>query len=482
MGGQYIFWGGSSNTGVTSRVDIYDTVSKTWTNTTLSSDKYMFTGTTANGKIFFGGGVSFTLPKYRNSLDIYNANTYTRTTTYFPFIGGRNLTALSIGDNIIFAGGDVGNALSAQSWIHIYNAYTNQWSPSLTLSQPKTELTSLIYKNKAYFIGGITYDAATNKSFPSETIDVYDNASESWSVMPIPRMITSAVGVKRAYIRSAVAGCKMFLLPDVAIESLSADTIAIYDFARNTWSYETLPHPHIKSIIAASGNKVYFAGGSEPSNTNFSADIDILTLEPKLQLAIANTAVTTYDFGTVETGDLSTINVALSNEGDYDLLFKDLTQRISISGDVDDFTLDPAALQTTDTLEPAEIITLPVSFHSTTTGTKQITISIQSNDPNAPVYTLTVTGTATDISTSVLKPSEQNITVYPNPTTGILYIDTQQQGTLNVQVLNVQGQTVKKQSLTDDDADLDISALPDGFYVVKITGERSSAVVKVLKR
>ncbi|SFX98648.1 T9SS type A sorting domain-containing protein, partial [Cytophaga hutchinsonii] len=175
-------------------------------------------------------------------------------------------------------------------------------------------------------------------------------------------------------------------------------------------------------------------------------------------------------------------SVAVSNEGDYDLLFKDLTQRISISGDAADFSIDHGMLQLTDTLEPAEIIALPVSFHPTTTGTKQITLTINSNDPNTPAYTLTVTGTATDIPTSILNRSEQNIAVYPNPTTGILHIDSQQPGTLNVQVTNLQGQTVKKQTLTDDTAGLDISALPDGFYVVKITGDQSSAVVKVLKQ
>jgi hypothetical protein len=46
------------------------------------------------------------------------------------------------------------------------------------------------------------------------------------------------------------------------------------------------------------------------------------------------------------------------------LLFKDFTQRISISGDVDNFSIDPSLLQLTDTLEPAEIITLPLSFHT----------------------------------------------------------------------------------------------------------------------
>lgn len=138
-------------------------------------------------------------------------------------------------------------------------------------------------------------------------------------------------------------------------------------------------------------------------------------------------------------------------------------------------------LQLTDTLEPAEIITLPVSFHPSTTGAKQLSITIQSNDPNTPAYTLTVTGNATDIPTSVLNSSEQSIVVYPNPTTGILHIEFNQQNIFSVQIINLQGQTVKKETLKDN-AGLDISALPDGFYVVKIDGDKSSSVIKVLKQ
>jgi hypothetical protein len=471
------------------KVDIYDTLTGLWSAQYLSEARVTLAAGAANGKVVFGGGekkTSSTEPSY--VVDTYSSITNTWIAGTFKPLQGviqrTRLTGVSFQNKIYFAGGETISV--PKDLINVYNTETNAWRRD-TLKEAKYNLKSFAYKDAVYFAGGQINLSGT----PADTIEIYRPASDSWEYVQIPYFFKRIRnGQERIYNQVVQAGCKAFFIPfpdqsgyiPNKPELSSADSVAVYDLARKTWSYIDLPSKNIGVTAVAAQNKIYFAGGADSATAVYSDIIDILTLEPKLQLAVANTVVTTYDFGTVETGDLSTINVALSNEGDYDLLFKDLTQRISISGDIDDFTLDPGALQITDTLGPAEIITLPVSFHPATTGVKQIIITINSNDPNIPAYSLTVTGTATDIPTSVLNPSEQNIAVYPNPTTGILHIDTQQQGTLNVQVLNVQGQTVKKQSLTDDDADLDISALPDGFYVVKITGERSSAVVKVLKK
>jgi hypothetical protein len=497
-GSKIYFAGGTGNlnggsglnpTFYSKKVDIYDTLTGLWSAQYLSEARVTLAAGAANGKVLFGGGekkTSSTGPS--NVVDYYSAETNTWTAgTFLPIQGvvqRIRLTGVSFQKKIYFVGGLTTSV--SKDLINVYDTETNTWRRD-TLKEAKFNLKSFAYKDAVYFGGGQINLSDT----PADTIEIYRPASDSWEYIQIPHFFKKVQdGKERIYKDVVQAGCKAFFIPfpdesgwiPNKPQFSSADSVAVYDLARKTWSYIDLPSKNIGVTAVAAQNKIYFAGGADSATAVYSDIIDILTLEPKLQLAIANTAVTTYDFGTVETGDLSTINVALSNEGDYDLLFKDLTQRISISGDVDDFTLDPGTLQLTDTLEPAEIITLPVSFHPTTTGTKQITIIIQSNDPNTPAYSLTVTGTAMDTPTSILNPSEQNIVVYPNPTTGILHIDTQQQGTLNLQVLNVQGQAVKKETLTDDNAYLDVSALPDGFYIVKITGEKSSAVVKVLKK
>lgn len=470
------------------KVDIYDTLTGQWSAQYLSEARVDLGAGAANGKVVFGGGekkTSSTAPSY--IVDFYSTQTNTWTAgTFLPAQGviqRTRLTGVSFQNKIYFAGGETSSV--PKDLINVYDTELNTWRRD-TLKEAKYNLKSFVYKDAIYFAGG-----QVSNLIPADTIEIYRPANDSWEYVKIPYFFkTVQDGRERIYKEVVQAGCKAFFIPfpdrsgwiPNKPEFSSADSVAVYDLARKKWSYIDLPSKNIGVTAVATQNKVYFAGGADSATAVFSNIIDILTLEPKLQLAVANTAVTAYDFGMVETGDLSTASVAVSNEGDYDLLFKDLTQRISISGDAADFSIDPGMLQLTDTLEPAEIIALPVSFHPTTTGTKQITLTINSNDPNTPAYTLTVTGTATDIPTSILNRSEQNIAVYPNPTTGILHIDSQQPGTLNVQVTNLQGQTVKKQTLTDDTAGLDISALPDGFYVVKITGDQSSAVVKVLKQ
>ena len=485
------------------KVDIYDTLTGQWSAQYLSEARVDLGAGAANGKVVFGGGTSSKIIEGGTSskiVDIYSTETNTWTAGRFLPIQGTlpyqdlveriRLTTVSFQNKIYFAGGLITRNKYSSSdlprdLINVYDTETNTWRRD-TLKEAKYNLKSFVYKDAVYFAGG-----QVSSIIPADTIEIYHPASNSWEYVKIPYFFKRVQDEReRIYNQVIQAGCKAFFIPfpdnsgriPNKPELSSADSVAVYDLARKKWSYIDLPSKNIGVTAVATQNKVYFAGGADSATAIYSNIIDILTLEPKLQLAVANTAVTAYDFGTVETGDLSTLSVAVSNEGDYDLLFKDLTQRISISGDAADFSIDPGMLQLTDTLEPAEIIALPVSFHPTTTGTKQITLTISSNDPNTPAYTLTVTGTATDIPTSILNRSGQNIAVYPNPTTGMLHIDSQQQGILNVQVTNLQGQTVKKQTLTDDTAGLDISALPDGFYVVKITGDQSSAVVKVLKQ
>ena len=471
------------------KIEVFDTLTGMWSEQYMSEARTALAAGAINGKILFGGGRKKDggSSVVTNKVDTYDTQTNIWTNGVFlPAVGVRQrdrLTAVSFKNKIYFAGGATNSAI--RDVINIYDTEFNKWYQD-TLKEIKYNLKSFIYKDAVYFGGG-----QSSSTIPSDTIEVYKPLTDSWEYIKIPHFFKKVINAQeRPYLQVLQAGCKAFFIPSPNTSGFipndpafsSADSVAVYDLARKEWSYIDLPSKNIGVTAVATQNKVYFAGGADSATAVFSNIIDILTLEPKLQLAVANTAVTAYDFGTVETGDLSTVSVAVSNEGDYDLLFKDFTQRISISGDAADFSIDPGMLQLTDTLEPAEIIALPVSFHPTTTGTKQITLTISSNDPNTPAYTLTVTGTATDIPTSILNRSGQNIAVYPNPTTGMLHIDSQQQGILNVQVTNLQGQTVKKQTLTDDTAGLDISALPDGFYVVKITGDQSSAVVKVLKQ
>ena len=77
-GNKILFAGGAGEFGVSSRVDIYDVVTRTWSTTELSKPRYNMGVATLGNKIFFAGGETFdALPPNDcfSDVDIYDAST-----------------------------------------------------------------------------------------------------------------------------------------------------------------------------------------------------------------------------------------------------------------------------------------------------------------------------------------------------------------------------------------------------------------------
>jgi hypothetical protein len=72
----------------------------------------------------------------------------------------------------------------------------------------------------------------------------------------------------------------------------------------------------------------------------------------------------------------------------------------------------------------------------------------------------------------------QGTVVYPNPTSGMVYIESQ--GLQEVSVFNLMGQEMLRQSAVDGQAAIDMSAFPEGTYFVKLTGT-ANEVKKIVK-
>ena len=488
-GSKIFFAGGFSNpNNIFSRVDIYDTLTNQWTVENLSQGRYNFAAAAANGTVLFGGGRGASAPiAAERIINRYDVETQAwKDTVWLQSTSLRaELTAASIGDKVFFAGG-AGSSLP-KDVVNIYDTKQKKWLSNAALSQKKTRLKSIVYHNKIFFVGG-TVNGVT---IPSDTIDIYDDDTDSWSIMKIPYLFKQVkTGKVRRYADVVQAGCKMFLLPLVdgspsvpynPTES-SRDSVAVYDFARNQWSYLGVPQPVLGTAIIAAENKVYFAGGAELV-TGLATDlISILTLQPKLQSAIENTPVTSYNFGSVLQGEEKAIAVDFSNEGDYELLFANLATRVSISGDVDQFNIDYSSLQASDTLSPAQILSLPFTFNPTSNGVKQVTITIHSNDPDQPIYSFTVQGTGTDVTAVQDAAFSNSLQVYPNPTTGLLHVASKTQESLYIEVLNTQGTRMKETQYISNNETVDLSSLAEGLYFLKIANATSSAVVKVIKK
>jgi len=483
--------------GVSKRIDIYDTLTGSWSTAELGMSRQNLAGASAGGKVLFGGGYNFGLRKAVDYVDIYNSVTDGWTSAFFNghqftsnSVSRDNLTAASLGGKVFFAGG---NFSLASNKVNIYDAVQNKWLPEAKLSQQKHQLSSVTYKNKAYFIGGTVKinGPLYTLQYPSDTIDVYNNETNSWSVLQMPRLTLTSQGTKRAITQSVVVGCKIFMVPTMsgwrgttyAPEPGTEDTITVYDLARDTWSYITLPHKRTGVTLAAAGNKVLFAGGR---SFIFPGDeqnhIDMLTVDPNLRLTVDHNSVTGYDFGDVTLEDSKNATVHLSNEGDFDLTFASFGGKISVTGDVENFMLLENELQLTDTLSPAEIITLPVTFKPTTPGLKEIVLTIRSNDPDQSEYLFTIQGngaSTTGLSEAV---ASGTIQCYPNPATEKINIRSGFQLPHRLQIINLLGHLVAEEEMNTSNQELNISHFPQGLYFLKVSEGTKNAVIPLVKK
>ena len=70
---------------------------------------------------------------------------------------------------------------------------------------------------------------------------------------------------------------------------------------------------------------------------------------------------------------------------------------------------------------------------------------------------------------------ESAISLYPNPATDKVTLTMAEQGEVNV--MDVTGRMVMKQSVSVGDNTLDVSSLPNGLYYVKLGFHHSSFIV-----
>ncbi|MCT8341026.1 immune inhibitor A [Flavobacteriaceae bacterium TK19130] len=77
--------------------------------------------------------------------------------------------------------------------------------------------------------------------------------------------------------------------------------------------------------------------------------------------------------------------------------------------------------------------------------------------------------------------AENSFSLYPNPTKGILNINTQT-SEYSMTIFNVQGQLVQEEKSLSGSNSIDVSNLASGLYLVRLTGETNSQTFKVLKQ
>ena len=77
--------------------------------------------------------------------------------------------------------------------------------------------------------------------------------------------------------------------------------------------------------------------------------------------------------------------------------------------------------------------------------------------------------------------SEKNVRVFPNPTNGIVRIQTEGQPVLEVQIFDLFGKMLFQQSMGEDVFSVDLSGYATGTYLLRFTTREGVETVKVVR-
>jgi hypothetical protein len=305
-GNKIVFAGGQTDSAYpsemwgSSRVDIYDISTNTWSTAELSVPRFGIGAIAAGNKIFFAGGTSGLLgdptETYYSTVDIYDVSTNTWSVSSLSEHVSDPAVAV-LGNKVFFAGGYGTNTIGNTTYygyysnkIDIYDLSTNTWSSSF-LSDHKDGISAVTINNKVYFAGG--HNVGANGNNYSDKIDVYDGITHSWSVSTLsePKAVVwggIAVGNKIYWGGgSTMQGetCKVEIR-DVNTQTTSFENLSypdgvkallnngkilyrrywqpqldIYDTNTNSWYISNLPINRPYASFISVNNVVYMAGG-----------------------------------------------------------------------------------------------------------------------------------------------------------------------------------------------------------------------------
>ncbi|HUS01992.1 MAG TPA: kelch repeat-containing protein [Chitinophagaceae bacterium] len=273
-----------------SRVDIYDTVTKVWSTAELSKGRFGIAAVTAGSKIFFAGGQSGdgAFDGMYSTVDIYDASSNTWSVTALSEARGY-IAAATVGDKVFFAGGGDGDDLRnpVTNRVDIYNLTSNTWSTT-SLKERKLGISAVSVNQKIYFAGGTSALGASDK------IDIFDNASGTWQTATLQKPMGYLAGVTYANKIYWASECNVEIKDVTTGNNSTANLFQpgwwaiddgqnvvekdnkliffrhqsptnkfdIYDMATNKWSIGVLPQNSTEySSIISINNTIYIAGG-----------------------------------------------------------------------------------------------------------------------------------------------------------------------------------------------------------------------------
>ncbi|MFO1053732.1 MAG: kelch repeat-containing protein [Planctomycetota bacterium] len=257
VGDLALFAGGRANLTTSPVVDIYDRATGTWTTATLSVPRSDFAATTIGPYALFAGGAidGFTEAAV---VDVFDSRTRTWSTTTLSQ-ARFSLAATTVGGKAIFAGGAIGGIGTGgavpSAVVDVYDSSIgapsdpNAWSTTV-LSRPRGGLVAASAGGKALFAGGFDGFA------PSGTVDIYDDATGTWSTASLSqaRMLNEGT--------AAAVGTRICLVGGQTGVTTMSNVIDVYDASSGGWSSTAMSVARLRPGVAVVGSSVLIAGGT----------------------------------------------------------------------------------------------------------------------------------------------------------------------------------------------------------------------------
>ena len=221
----------------------------------LSVARSAMSAATAGSKILFAGG-SFSGVGYSSRVDIYDTITKNWSTAELSVTERQGMAVATLGNKVFFAGGlDADNGTPITSRVDIYDAATNRWSTDAVLSSPRAYLAAATLGNRVFFAGGANWTSGHFSGL--DVVDIYDDNTHSWT--------TAKLGQGRYELTATTVGSKIYFAGGITDMYNISGAIDIYDSVSNTWSTSQLQDPRTGHVGILAGNKILWAGGAKTS-------------------------------------------------------------------------------------------------------------------------------------------------------------------------------------------------------------------------
>ncbi len=208
----------------------------------------------ANNKILFAGGM--VMGAYSSRVDIYDVVSNTWTTAELTQPERQGMAVATVGDKILFAGGGDNDNGATTKRVDIYNASNNTWSTA-ELSQGREYFAAATLGDKVLFAGGRTWQTSGGYSTwaASNVVDIYDNSTGEWT--------TAALSEARSDLSATAVDGKIYFAGGFSdqFQQIPSKALDIFDVTANSWSTSELVEEKAAHADISVNNKIFWASG-----------------------------------------------------------------------------------------------------------------------------------------------------------------------------------------------------------------------------